>query len=206
MTYWFTSDLHIGHQNIINYQNRPFADVQEMNEMLIHYWNELVNPDDVVYVIGDWAMGKIVDSLALTPRFNGIKILVPGNHDRCWYGGKKDFRDWAQRYIEAGFAYIYDTNTAPFTDPETGMRITLCHFPRVMVPRHDDKFKAYSPDEDGNWLIHGHVHGGPEEAINFEHKTIDVGMDAWDYHPISLDGLRPTLLATEQQANQQTGL
>ena len=31
---YFTSDLHLGHRGIITMQERPFADVEEMNKMI----------------------------------------------------------------------------------------------------------------------------------------------------------------------------
>jgi calcineurin-like phosphoesterase family protein len=31
VTTWFTADLHLGHRNIIDYCNRPFRDVEAMN-------------------------------------------------------------------------------------------------------------------------------------------------------------------------------
>lgn len=39
---WFTSDLHLGHRAVINFQDRPFGTVEEMNEALIKNWNFLV--------------------------------------------------------------------------------------------------------------------------------------------------------------------
>jgi len=51
---WFTSDTHFGHFNIIEYCNRPFKTVDEMNSKLIRFWNERVKPDDIVYFLGDF--------------------------------------------------------------------------------------------------------------------------------------------------------
>ena len=53
MTY-FTSDQHFCHAKIITMCNRPFTDVDEMNETLIANWNNLVNDTDEVYVLGDF--------------------------------------------------------------------------------------------------------------------------------------------------------
>ena len=50
---WFTSDLHLGHRAVINFQDRPFGTVEEMNEALIKNWNFLVAKNDTVYILGD---------------------------------------------------------------------------------------------------------------------------------------------------------
>lgn len=50
---WFTSDTHFGHKNIIDYSNRPFSSVEEMNEVLINNCNERVSNDDEIYL---WVM------------------------------------------------------------------------------------------------------------------------------------------------------
>ena len=35
----YISDLHLGHANVIKFDGRPFADVDEMDRMLIEMWN-----------------------------------------------------------------------------------------------------------------------------------------------------------------------
>lgn len=52
---WFTSDLHFGHRNIIQFCNRPFKSVEEMDETLIDNWNSVVKPNDLVFNLGDFA-------------------------------------------------------------------------------------------------------------------------------------------------------
>ena len=54
MNYFFTSDLHLGHKNIIKYCNRPFSSLEEMNRIIIRRWNERVKVEDIVFVIGDF--------------------------------------------------------------------------------------------------------------------------------------------------------
>ena len=105
MTLWLTSDLHFGHENIIRYCDRPFADVDEMDAELVRRWNERVAPDDVVWVLGDVALGPIHRSLGLVAELAGDKRLVSGNHDRCWPGNKHPER-WMEPYRDAGFSEI----------------------------------------------------------------------------------------------------
>ena len=46
MTIWFTADTHFGHENVIQFCQRPFSSVTEMDEQLIENWNHSVQPDD----------------------------------------------------------------------------------------------------------------------------------------------------------------
>ena len=50
---YFTSDLHLGHRGIIEMQNRPFENIQEMNQVLIRNYNAVVHKNDTVYILGD---------------------------------------------------------------------------------------------------------------------------------------------------------
>lgn len=92
MKIFLIADPHFGHENIIKYCNRPFRDVDEMNNTIVKNWNLAVRKEDKVFVLGDFALrrenvskfGKIL---------NGKKILIKGNHD-CY---PNSF------YIESGF-------------------------------------------------------------------------------------------------------
>lgn len=79
MTTYFISDLHLDHANIINLCNRPFNTVWQMNKALVGNWNSRVGKDDVVFVVGDFAMPNRM-KLWLS-RLNGNVILIQGNHD-----------------------------------------------------------------------------------------------------------------------------
>lgn len=51
---YFTSDEHFDHVKIIEYCNRPFSSVYEMNNFMIEQWNNIVNDRDTVYVLDDF--------------------------------------------------------------------------------------------------------------------------------------------------------
>ncbi len=54
MNYWWTSDYHFSHFNIIRYCERPFKTAEEMDETIIRKHNERVKPEDTVFFLGDF--------------------------------------------------------------------------------------------------------------------------------------------------------
>lgn len=91
--YWFTSDTHFFHTNIIKYCNRPFDNVEKMNETIVQNWNSVVKPNDIIYHLGDVVLGKFSsDHLQyLWARLNGHKRLIVGNHDDIQFLVKGNF-------------------------------------------------------------------------------------------------------------------
>lgn len=78
MNYFITSDLHLGHEKIISYCERPFKHIDEMDDALIDNWNSVVNWDDTVLHVGDFSFGN---SQNYINRLNGNIIFIKGNHD-----------------------------------------------------------------------------------------------------------------------------
>lgn len=92
MNTYFIADTHFDDEKIMNYENRPFKDVNDMNEKIISRWNEIVSNNDIVYLLGD------IGNDGYIHRLNGIKYLVKGNHDTKI---NEDYR-------KAGFTEVYD--------------------------------------------------------------------------------------------------
>ena len=79
---YFTSDLHAFHKNIINYDELPFKTLKEYREFIIQEWNNKINFDDEVYILGDIAVGGTNGEINIfLSRLNGKKYLIQGNHD-----------------------------------------------------------------------------------------------------------------------------
>lgn len=76
---YFISDLHIGDANIIKYENRPFNNVNQMNNMLVSNWNSIVEEEDIVFVVGDFISN--LKSFEYISRLKGNIKLIVGNHD-----------------------------------------------------------------------------------------------------------------------------
>jgi len=177
MTTWFTSDLHFGHANIIEYSGRPFNSVDHMNRALIERWNALVQPADTVWVMGDVAMGRIVDTLPLVRQLAGHKLLLAGNHDRCWDGHGPKAAEWLERYEDAGFEEIHQGTIELNVG---GHDVLACHFPYRGDSQELDRYPEARPIDEGRWLVHGHVH----EQWRQHDRMINVGCDAWAWRPI----------------------
>lgn len=175
---WFTSDLHLGHVNVIAYTGRPFPDVGVMDAALVALWNTVVAPDDEVWVLGDLAMGRIDESLPIASHLLGRKHLVLGNHDRPFSGGKRQ-DEWTERYLDqGGFVDLHHGDVD--LDLEDGTSVRLCHFPYEGDSGDRDRFTAERPADDGRWLLHGHVH----EKWRQRGRMINVGVDAWAGQPV----------------------
>lgn len=77
------SDMHFGHQNIMKYENRPFANVDEMDSTIINNWNNTVKKDDKVFVLGDVSFYNKEKTTEIIKKLNGYKFLILGNHDNA---------------------------------------------------------------------------------------------------------------------------
>lgn len=172
MTTFFTADLHFGHAAIIGYCDRPWGSVEEMNLGLVERWNDVVGPDDTVYVLGDVVMGRVAETVPLAAQLNGRKLLVPGNHDRC-FPPSTPARD--RLYTDAGFKVLGEI------EDYLPMGVLLCHFPYEGDSHDTDRYADARPPDDGLWLLHGHVHN----AWKVRGNQINVGVDVWDYRPVA---------------------
>lgn len=181
MADWFTADTHFGHQAIIGYCKRPFVDVEEMNAELIRRWNAAVKPTDTIYCLGDFSLSaRVMDEI--TPQLNGKKVLVRGNHDLC-HPVQKNWANKMLRYGLAGWAIRASLLSMYSSEDDLDSGFRMCHMPYEPV---DDRYPEYTPPDRGHWLLHGHVH----REWKIKGKQINVGVDVWDYAPVSWEQIR----------------
>lgn len=168
---YFTSDTHFNHSNIIRFCSRPFHDVNEMNEILIQKWNEVVPNDGIVYHLGDFAWGNYVKWEEIRKRLNGNIVLIRGNHD--YKNGKN-----TERLFDSVYPQLY-LNIE-------GRNVLLNHFPFLCYGG------TYRSSKDVVYQLFGHVHtskdmnGLDKERMKFLFPSqYDVGVDNNDFKPIS---------------------
>lgn len=186
---WFTSDTHFSHSRIIEYCNRPFGNVEEMNQAIVDRFNSVIQPEDTLYHLGDVALGKMDESLSWVNKINGHKILLAGNHDRLWPWFKgQNHEMWHHKYVEAGFEAVHlGTGQVEIWR----QRFLMCHFPYVGDSRESDRYVQHRPVDNGIPLIHGHTHSAAKYSESLAGTTqIHVGVDAWNFYPVSAEDIQ----------------
>lgn len=176
---FFTSDPHFCHKNIIEYCNRPFKDVDEMNATLIENWNRIITDNDIVFLGGDFCFSGIKTWCYLLDRLNGKKYLTIGNHDKNIPESK--FLDIQHRF---DIRIIGDEEIS-----FEGQRITVDHYPLI----------SWFQSHRGSWNLHGHVHGGLVNSDITTPNQLDIGVDVHNFTPLSYEDVK--LLITKQNLN-----
>ena len=184
---YFTSDTHFGHANIIRFCQRPFQDVEAMNEALIANWNQVVGADDIVFHLGDFCIGGSAQWTNALTRLNGKKYLIVGNHDF------KNLRQHYETYFEKITMQMYIQ-----VDQQS---ILLNHNP----------FLCYGGSYGDVWQLFGHVHTRPNntglDTPRLEHlfpTQYDVGVDNNDYRPVSFPQVKAIIERQIAAANRTT--
>lgn len=158
---WVWSDLHLGHDNIIRYTNRPFADAAAMDSALYDNWAATVGSGDDLVFVGDLAMRKAVGPHTwqrIRDAPGARKRLVIGNHDLTGAG----------RLRVDGFD---DIGSVMFVDGDPPLVFT--HIPLTRVP-------------EGCVNVHGHTH----DQAPADSRHINVSVEQLDYRPVALTRLR----------------
>lgn len=157
MTVFFTGDTHFGDPRVLRIDRRPFKTIPEHDEALIANWNEAVSETDEVWHLGDFALHVRPERIdELLGQLKGRKHLITGNNDGPATLAAKG---WAsvQAYAELHV---------------DGYGLVLCHY----------AFRTWKNMGRG-WIdLHGHSHG----KLKPQTRQFDVGVDAWDYRPVSL--------------------
>jgi calcineurin-like phosphoesterase family protein len=155
---YFTADQHFDHMNIPRFCGRPWSWYWKMNKALIDNFNSVVTDDDDVWHLGDFAWKS--DPVVYTSRLKGkTHNLIMGNHDN------------RQKCLKT-FHSVKDVDLLKIKGYPP---IWLSHYAHRIWPQRNY----------GALHLFGHSHG--ILSIPPEEKCLDVGVDAWNYYPVSLD-------------------
>lgn len=167
---WFTADTHFNHKYFLDFDIRPFDSIVEMDSALISCWNQVINPEDYIIILGDFCFMDKNYCKNILERLNGFKIFCYGDYDHV-----------VDDPLDIGFDDLVHQGPIRIND----FIINVSHFPyhsEGLVDIFDESPEFYLQD-DGNWLLHGHVHN----LWHINKRQINVGVTQNDYFPVSWD-------------------
>ncbi|WP_182418389.1 metallophosphoesterase [Bartonella sp. HY038] len=163
MKHWYTADPHFGHKNILHYCDRPFENTDDMDAALLQNLQDCVMQDDHLWIIGDFYCGKKNKDAAL---LNALFNSIPGQKHLII--GNHDHSS-VKRLPWASIHALFE-----LSDGET--KLVLCHYPLL----------SWNGDHHGSLHLFGHVH----DKWQGTNKSINVGVDLWDYKPTDLEAIK----------------
>ena len=185
---YFTSDTHYFHKKSIEFDKRPFQDIEHMHRVMVNNYNAVVPESGVCYFLGDFGMGPAKEMKELVNSLNGTKVLVLGNHD------KKH-----NSMYNMGFDVVVNSASIKIA----GEIVTMSHCPLRGIVREDtsnmrgtvegehwhgeSRHTDYSVENFGQYHLHGHIHSpnrGRSKTIL--DKQFDIGVVANNYRPVSI--------------------
>jgi len=159
---YYISDTHFHHRNILDFEERPFNSVDEMNESLIKKWNNKIKAGDCVYILGDLIFARTQeDFLSIVPRLNGQLFLIKGNHDS--FLKIKDVEGyfiWIKQYAQV---------------MDNGQKLALFHYP----------IEDWNGRHKGSIHLHGHIHSRTCQVSVITNRY-NVCADINNYEPCTL--------------------
>jgi len=180
MTRWFTADLHFGHRNVIGFCQRPYKDIQEMEEKIIEQWNSQVAPTDEVWFLGDFGINKrkCFDT-ELVSKLNGHKFIIVGNHDSFFVRGHESVlkfeAQYREKYYKAGWVGAY---TEYLMQLKNGDLVNLSHLPPSN--EHDTRYSHFKLQNYPTiTYLHGHLHAHYLKKDNMIDVAFDTELKLW---------------------------
>lgn len=176
MAVLFTSDLHLGHKNILPIR-QAFQDIDEHDYALIEKWNAKVKKNDDVYILGDLSFRSSHHISYYLYQMKGRKHLIVGNHDCYW-----------MRHVE-DMETFFETVEYLKTMKHEKKQITLCHYPMLEWPG------SRYLETESSYLIHGHIHGNKDPEVyghikKYQPHALNAGVDVNGFEPVTFEELR----------------
>ena len=185
---FFTSDWHIGHEKALEYDQRPFKDLDHMHRVLVNNYNACVSNDDICYFLGDIGFSNTETTKGVISQLNGTRVCILGNHDK----GKNAM-------YSMGFDLVLSSASFHVGDD----LVTMSHCPLRGVFREltegmknaavqenwhgERRHSKFSIPDNGQFHLHGHIHSGPaNEKLKIDGRQMDVGVPANKYRPVSM--------------------
>lgn len=169
---YYIGDMHLGHKKVIEYDNRPFETVEEMDAALIENWNKVVNEDDHVYIIGDFIYRSSHIASYYLKQLKGHKHLIIGNHDL-----KTIEDEEACSYFDSieRLGYVKDGDAD----------VVMCHYPIA-------EWNGKRRKKNASYHVYSHIHSRKDETYGFmrhQRNAFNAGCMINHFAPVSLQEL-----------------
>lgn len=181
---YFIADTHFHHRNVISFCNRPFKDINEMNDRLVDNWNSVVKQSDDIYILGDFLYkGTPQQANELLKSLNGKKYLIKGNHEHYLKSDEFD---------HSLFEWVKDYHTLNYNKK----KFVLFHYPIL-------EWDGYY---HGSIHLYGHVHNAQRQyfANVLGKNAINVGADLIGFTPISIEAILKLVTPTANPTENET--
>lgn len=177
---YFTSDLHLGHKNIIRLCNRPFSSIEEMDTVLMGNWNRKVHRDDTIYILGDLMFRSEKPPEDYLRQLKGKKHLIMGNHDRSWVK-------------QCDLSQFFESVTNLDFVSDGKRQLTLCHYPMMSWPH---MARCY--------MVFGHIHENTDAEywplIARSDKMLNAGVDVNNFAPVTFEEMEVNNIRHKQKS------
>jgi calcineurin-like phosphoesterase family protein len=178
---FFTSDTHFDDPYSLQYFNRPFQSMDEMNRVMVEKWNSVVTENDMVYHLGDFTLDDIDHFTKWVKQLHGNIRILPGSHDQPWL---TDFVDSEKVQLIAPLVSVEFSELAAGNSPQV---IVLCHY----------SMQVWDRSNHGSWHLFGHSHG----KLKGIGLSFDVGVDCTEFAPLSLERVAAKMAALKALSN-----
>lgn len=184
---FFSADLHVCHQRIIEYAERPFSSTDEMDATLILNWNSVVRENDIVFCLGDFGLGSSEKLKNILNQLHGEIHLIKGNHD---------FR------LTKGVLSMFKEVTLEKLIEVDGYKILMNHYPLLCYSgsHRSDVFQLF-----------GHVHTRTNTRYTDSGRLqylypnqLDVGVDGHYFTPWSFAQVKERIQEQIAQARNKS--
>ena len=186
---FFTSDTHFCHNKEFLYSGRGFSSIEEHDEELVKRWNEVVGNNDIVIHLGDICLNDNEKAMTYIQRLNGTIYWLRGNHDT-------DVRVHTL-CKNCENIRMFDDNAYAQLCKYHKLLLYCSHYPTYTGNMDDKPFSQHVTN------LHGHTHSlTPWFDSNYPFMY-NVGVDAHNLTPISIDHIRMDLQANWASLSQQ---
>lgn len=167
---WVSSDYHFCHNRGFLYEPRGFNSADEMTKTITFNHNELVAPEDDVYLLGDLMLNDNARGLNYLASLHGKLHIIRGNHDT-------DTRVALYKELP-NVVEVLDATYLKYK----GYHFYLTHFPCITANLEKESLKQCTIN------IHGHTHSKDKfyQDIPF---CFHCGADAHNNKPVLLDDI-----------------